>query len=121
RDFGYERQSRCHASRHNCRHRVEERGDSTEDSFTRIGHRTWAKAGDYMKRSREISVAIAIAGLAGVLAVAAPGYFARENLIDLFLANIPVLVVALGMTLVILTGQIDISVGSVFAAKHINH
>jgi hypothetical protein len=42
-----------------------------------------------MKRSREISVAIAIAGLAGVLAVAAPGYFARENLIDLFLANIP--------------------------------
>src|SRR5262245_30821815 len=64
---------------------------------------------------REISVAIAIAGLAGVLALAAPGYFARENLIDLFLANIPVLVIALGMTLVILTGQIDISIGSVFA------
>src|SRR3989442_309967 len=63
----------------------------------------------------EISVVIAIAALAGVLAIAAPGYFARENLSDLFLANIPVLVVALGMTLVILTGQIDISVGSVFA------
>ncbi len=64
---------------------------------------------------REISVVIAIAALAGLLAIAAPGYFARENLSDLFLANIPVLVVALGMTLVILTGQIDISVGSVFA------
>ena len=64
---------------------------------------------------REVSVAIAIAVLAGLLAIAAPGYFARENLSDLFLANIPVLVVSLGMTLVILTGQIDISVGSVFA------
>lgn len=64
---------------------------------------------------REISVVIAIGALAGLLAIAAPGYFARENLSDLFLANIPVLVVALGMTLVILTGQIDISVGSVFA------
>src|SRR5437867_8451405 len=64
---------------------------------------------------REVSVAIAIAVLAGLLAIAAPGYFARENLSDLFLANIPVLVIALGMTLVILTGQIDISVGSVFA------
>ena len=64
---------------------------------------------------REVSVAIAIAVLAGLLATAAPGYFTRENLSDLFLANIPVLVVSLGMTLVILTGQIDISVGSVFA------
>ena len=69
----------------------------------------------FKSHQREISVAIAIAALAGVLAIAAPGYFARENLSDLFLANIPVLVVALGMTLVILTGQIDISVGSVFA------
>ena len=50
-----------------------------------------------------------------VLAVAAPGFFARDNLRDLFLANLPVLIVALGMTLVILTGQIDISVGSQFA------
>jgi rhamnose transport system permease protein len=63
----------------------------------------------------EISVAIAIAALASVLAIATPGYFAPENLADLFLANIPVLVVALGMTLVVLTGQIDISVGSIFA------
>jgi len=69
----------------------------------------------FRTQRREISVAIAIAGLAAILSIAAPGYFARENLIDLLLANIPVLVVALGMTVVILTGQIDISVGSVFA------
>jgi rhamnose transport system permease protein len=65
--------------------------------------------------TREISVALAILALAIVLAFAAPGYFSRENLTDLFLANVPVLVVALGMTLVILIGQIDISVGSIFA------
>jgi rhamnose transport system permease protein len=67
------------------------------------------------RHRRELSVAIAITVLAAVLAVAAPGYFSRENLIDLFLANMPVLIVALGMTLVIVAGEIDISVGSVFA------
>jgi rhamnose transport system permease protein len=64
---------------------------------------------------REISVAAAILALSLALALTAPGYFSRENLSDLFLANVPVLIVALGMTLVILTGQIDISVGSIFA------
>jgi rhamnose transport system permease protein len=68
-----------------------------------------------MAYRREISVAIAIGALAIVLAAAAPGYFSAENLSDLFLANMPVLVVALGATLVILGGEIDISVGSVFA------
>jgi rhamnose transport system permease protein len=64
---------------------------------------------------REISIAIVIALLCVVLAAIAPGYFARENLSDLFLGNMPVLIVAIGTTLVILTGHIDISVGSVFA------
>ena len=57
----------------------------------------------------------AIVALGAVLAVVAPGFFARDNLRDLFLANVPVLIIALGMTLVILTGHIDISVGSLFA------
>lgn len=64
---------------------------------------------------RELSVATAIVALAAVLAVVAPGYFAGDNLRDLLLANAPVLVAALGATLVVLAGQIDISVGSVFA------
>jgi rhamnose transport system permease protein len=64
---------------------------------------------------RETAVASAIAALALVLAVAAPGYFSAENLSDLFLANLPVLLIAIGMTLVIVTGEIDISVGSMFA------
>jgi rhamnose transport system permease protein len=68
-----------------------------------------------MLRRREASVAMAILALALVLAGVAPGFFSRDNLADLFLANMPVLIAALGTTLVILTGQIDISVGSVFA------
>ena len=64
---------------------------------------------------RELAVALTILVLFAFLAVSAPGYFSNANLIDLFLANVPVLIVALGMTLVILTGQIDVSVGSMFA------
>src|SRR5215470_13434561 len=64
---------------------------------------------------REISVAIAILALMAVLAIAAPGFFSPENQSDLLMANTPVLIVALGMTLVILSGEIDISVGSQFA------
>jgi rhamnose transport system permease protein len=64
---------------------------------------------------RELSVALAILALSVAMAAVAPRFFAPENLIDLLLANIPVLIVAVGMTLVILTGHIDISVGSHFA------
>jgi ribose/xylose/arabinose/galactoside ABC-type transport system permease subunit len=74
------------------------------------------RAIEMLKRhQREVSVAIAIGALALVLAFVAPGYFTAENLGDLFLANAPVLVVALGATLVMIAGEIDISVGSVFA------
>jgi rhamnose transport system permease protein len=69
----------------------------------------------FAHRRREASIAIVIACLAVLLAAVAPGYFARENLSDLFLGNMPVLIVAIGTTLVILTGNIDISVGSMFA------
>src|ERR671930_2817818 len=64
---------------------------------------------------REWSVAIAIGALAATLAIVTPSYFSAENLRDIFLVNMPVLVVAIGTTLVILTGEIDISVGSAFA------
>lgn len=64
---------------------------------------------------REASVALAIGALALIMAIAAPGFFDRDNLADLFLANMPVLIAALGMTVVILTGHIDISIGSIFA------
>jgi rhamnose transport system permease protein len=66
-------------------------------------------------RGREYSLVWAIGALLGVLVVATPAYFSADNLRDLFLANVPVLIIALGATLVILTGHIDVSVGSSFA------
>jgi rhamnose transport system permease protein len=67
------------------------------------------------EHTREIAVALANVAILLLLAVATQGFFAADNLLDLFLANMPVLLMALGMTLIIITGQIDISVGSVFA------
>ncbi len=64
---------------------------------------------------REFSLVIAILAIGAVMAVAAPGFFSLANQRDLLMANMPVLIVALGMTLVILTAEIDISVGSQFA------
>ena len=63
----------------------------------------------------EAALGLVILGLAAVLAVFAPRFFEPANLSDLVLANVPVLLAALGATLVILTGEIDISVGSTFA------
>ena len=67
------------------------------------------------RRKRELPPAIAYALLLAAVGIAAPDFFSGANLRDLALNNAPVLIVALGMTLVILIGEIDISVGSQFA------
>jgi rhamnose transport system permease protein len=58
---------------------------------------------------------IALGALYIYLAFAAPKFYGVDNLRDLALANVAVLLVATGMTLVIVLGEIDISVGAVFA------
>jgi rhamnose transport system permease protein len=69
-----------------------------------------------MKRSgRELSVTASLGALLLLLAVVAPAFFGRQQLLTTLTAAAPVLVVACGMTLVVLTRQIDISVGSQFA------
>ncbi len=50
-----------------------------------------------------------------ILAARAPGFFRVEQLRDLVVAGAPGLVAAVGMTLVILCRQIDISIGSIFS------
>jgi rhamnose transport system permease protein len=64
---------------------------------------------------RELSVAAALAALAVVLLVASPSFFGPENLRAIRVSNAPVLVAAIGMTLVILARHIDISIGSQFS------
>lgn len=68
---------------------------------------------------RELSAGVAYAVLLVVVAVIAPSFFSGANLRDLALNNAPVLLVSVAMTLVILTGQIDISVGSQFAVASV--
>ena len=70
-------------------------------------------------RAREIAVLLTIVVLMLVLAWRTTGYFGLANLTDLFLANMPVMMIAVGMTLIILTGEIDISVGSIFAISSV--
>src|SRR5262249_54150801 len=69
----------------------------------------------HIRHRREIAIALAILALWIVVAFTAPGFFAVPNQRDIWMANMPVLIGALGMTLIILTGQIDISIGSQFA------
>lgn len=64
---------------------------------------------------RELSVAAAIAAGLAVLAVARPEFFSSGNLRDLLMTQAYVLIAAVGMTLVILARQIDISIGAQFA------
>jgi rhamnose transport system permease protein len=64
---------------------------------------------------RELPPAAALAGLLLTVAIAAPSFFAAGNLRDVALNNAATLLVAVGMTLVILGGEIDISVASQFA------
>lgn len=67
------------------------------------------------RRTRELPPAVAFILLLVAVAIIAPSFFSGANLRDLALNNAPVLIVAIGMTLVILIGEIDISVGSQFA------
>jgi rhamnose transport system permease protein len=64
---------------------------------------------------RELSVAAATVLVLLLLALAKPSFFAAQNLRDIVVTKSYILVVAIGMTVVILARQIDISVGSQFA------
>jgi rhamnose transport system permease protein len=70
---------------------------------------------NFGRYKRELSAALAYLALLVAVGVVAPSFFGAGNLRDMALNNAPVLLVATGMTLVILVGEIDISVGSQFA------
>ena len=63
---------------------------------------------------RELCVGGALALLLGVLAIVAPAFFRPQSLLSLAASHAPTLTVAIGVTLVMITRQIDISVGSQF-------
>jgi rhamnose transport system permease protein len=68
---------------------------------------------------RESSAGLAYLVLLVAVGVIAPSFFSGGNIRDLVINNAPTLLVAVGMTLVILVGEIDISVGSQFAVASV--
>ena len=64
---------------------------------------------------REVSVAGAYVLLLLILAVRAPRFFESGELRDIFVSSAPTLVAAVGMSLVVLCRQIDISIGAQLA------
>jgi ribose/xylose/arabinose/galactoside ABC-type transport system permease subunit len=64
---------------------------------------------------REAAAAVAYVLLLLLVAFIAPSFFRSSNIHDLLMNNAAVLILAVGMTLVILAAQIDISIGSQFA------
>lgn len=67
------------------------------------------------RHTREVAIGVAIVALLLLLATVTHGFFSAANIADLLLTNMPVLLISLGMTTVIVAGDIDISVGSTFA------
>lgn len=67
------------------------------------------------KYSREFTVAGALALLLAALAIFAPNFYELQPLLSRFTSQMPALVAAIGITLVIITRQIDISIGAQFS------
>jgi rhamnose transport system permease protein len=61
---------------------------------------------------REISIALAYFVLLCALGMFGPRFYQGDKLLNILVAGSPVLVIAIGMTFVILTRNIDVSVGS---------
>jgi len=64
--------------------------------------------------SRELTVGVALVILLAALAVFAPNFFEGQPLVSRLTSQMPALVAAIGVALVIMTRQIDISIGSQF-------
>ncbi len=69
----------------------------------------------FARHQREVAALTAYVALLVFVGIVAPSFFNGANWRDLAVTNAPVLIIAIGMTLVIIAGQIDISVGSQFA------
>ena len=63
---------------------------------------------NFNRYKREISAAIAYAVLLLAVGIVAPAFFGAGNLSDLMINSAPALLIAVGMTLVIVLGEIDI-------------
>ena len=82
-------------------------------SATAIAGAASARGGSLRRfASQEALLAVAVIGLAVVVGFINPRFLATRNLADLLLGNAYIAVAAVGMSMVIISGNIDISVGA---------
>ena len=83
---------------------------------------TWPRAALELRgllRNQAISMLVILALLWVVLAFLSPYFFTVDNLFEITLQTAVIAIIGAGMTFVILSGGIDLSVGSVFACSAI--
>ncbi len=68
-----------------------------------------------MKHNRELYLFLFIVLIVAVIAMTANGFLATQNVLDMLLNATYVVVASIGMNMIILTGNIDISFGSILA------
>jgi rhamnose transport system permease protein len=68
----------------------------------------------FLARHRYVAVALLFILTAGIVSVMNPAFLSVENFRDLLVQAAPFIIIGCGMTLVVLTGEIDISVGSLY-------
>ena len=68
-------------------------------------------------KAREFSVAGALVLLVAIMSLASPYFFNTENLFNVLRNMSTVAIVSVGVTMVIITGGIDLSVGSMLAVS----
>ena len=75
----------------------------------------WQRLGRAFLRHREASVLVVAVGLMVYFRFASPVFLERANLVNIAQATAPVAIVAVGIVLLLVSGEIDLSVGMVFA------
>lgn len=70
-------------------------------------------------RNQAISMLVILIVMWGVLGILSPYFFTVDNLFEITLQTAVIAIIGAGMTLVIISGGIDLSVGSVFACSSV--
>jgi ribose transport system permease protein len=69
--------------------------------------------------AREFGIFLALVALCAVMAVASPAFLTELNIFNVMRGMSTIGIMAIGMTMVIVTGGIDLSIGSILAASSI--
>ena len=67
-------------------------------------------------RMKEFPIFLVLVGISIIITITNPSFATLENFLDLLRGNLTLIIMALGMLLIILTGGIDVSVASIITA-----